>query len=212
MYIPSHFDEPRVEIMHELMRSRPLATLVTMSSQGLNANHIPLHLDTSSPYGTLQGHVAKANVIWKDIDTEIEALAIFHGPDSYVSPSWYPTKQEHGKVVPTWNYAAVHAYGRLRIIEDPAWIRAQLNALTNQQEAAFPTPWKPEDAPAEYIDRMIEAIVGIEIVIDRLQGKWKISQNQPSQNRQGVIVGLQTSGSVDALEMAAWMSEKEHKF
>ena len=119
MYTPKHFEEPRTEVMHELMRARPLATLVTLTSNGLNANHIPLHLvDTPAPFGTLRGHVARANPLWSDFAKDVEVLAIFHGPDSYITPSWYATKQETGKVVPTWNYAVVHAYGTLRIVDD----------------------------------------------------------------------------------------------
>jgi transcriptional regulator len=132
MYTPIHFEEPRVEIMHELMRARPLATLVTMTTNGLNANHIPLQLlGQPAPFGTLHGHVARANPMWIDFAHDIDVLAIFHGPDSYITPSWYATKKETGKVVPTWNYSVVHAYGRLRIIDDAAWIRAQIEALTD---------------------------------------------------------------------------------
>lgn len=203
MYIPSHFDEPRIEVMHELIAAKPLATLVTMSSGGLNANHIPLHHSSSpEPFGTLRGHVAKANLVWSDLNGDIEALAIFQGPDSYISPSWYPTKQEHGKVVPTWNYAVVHAYGTLRVIEDAAWIRAQLETLTGQQEAASAQPWTVTDAPDEFIERLIGTIVGVEIVITRLQGKWKVSQNQPLQNQKGIITRLEANGDQNALDMA----------
>lgn len=203
MYIPSHFEEIRIEILHDLIRSYPLAVLVTMSSGGLNANHIPLHLSAEpGGKGILRGHVARANPIWSDLVEGVEALAIFQGPNSYISPSWYPAKQEHGKVVPTWNYTAVHAYGTLRIIDDAAWLRSQLEMLTSQHEAAFDTPWTVDDAPPEFIDRMLGAIVGIEIVITRLSGKWKISQNQPPANREGVILGLQENGSDRAMDMA----------
>lgn len=204
MYIPKHFDEPRTEVLHALMRSRPLATLVTLSSAGLNANHIPLHLSNEpAPLGTLRGHVARANPLWSDLAQGVEALAIFHGPDAYVTPSWYPTKAETGKAVPTWNYAVAHAYGTLRVFDDASWLRAHLESLTARHEAAFDEPWRLSDAPRDYIEKMIWAVVGIEIVISRLLGKWKVSQNQTPQNRAGVVRGLGEIGSADTLEMAA---------
>jgi transcriptional regulator len=205
MYTPIHFEEPRVEIMHELMRARPLATLVTMTTNGLNANHIPLQLlGQPAPFGTLHGHVARANPMWIDFAHDIDVLAIFHGPDSYITPSWYATKQKTGKVVPTWNYSVVHAYGRLRIIDDAAWIRAQIEALTDHNEAKFSKPWAVSDAPHEFTEKLIDAIVGVEIVITKLSGKWKMSQNQPAQNQASVIKGLSTSGlGHDAKSIAA---------
>lgn len=204
MYTPKHFEEPRIDVMHELIRARPLATLVTLTSGGLAANHIPLHLvDTPAPFGTLRGHVARANPVWSDFAKDVEVLAIFHGPDSYITPSWYATKQETGKVVPTWNYAVVHACGTLRIIDDAAWVRAQLEALTAHNEAGFAHPWAVSDAPHEYTEKLIGNIVGFEIVIAKLSGKWKVSQNQPAQNQAGVIAGLNNSNQHDAAEMAA---------
>jgi transcriptional regulator len=203
MYIPKHFAEPRVDALHQLIRARPLATLVTLASSGLNADHIPLHLSPEpSPFGTLRGHVARANPIWKDISGDVEALAIFHGPDAYVTPSWYPTKAETGRVVPTWNYAVAHAYGTLRVVDDPAWLRAHLEALVAHNESALPEPWHIEDAPSDYIERLLGAIVGIEIVVTRLSGKWKTSQNQSAENRAGVIHGLRASGTPEAIDMA----------
>ncbi|MEQ1543645.1 FMN-binding negative transcriptional regulator [Methyloglobulus sp.] len=203
MYTPTHFEQPNIEALHELIRSRPLATLVTLSSTGINSNHIPLHLSAQpAPFGTLQGHVARANPILNDLNSESEVLAIFHGPDAYISPSWYATKQEAGKVVPTWNYTVVHAYGSLRIIDDAAWVRHQLEALTNHNEAAFPEPWAVSDAPHDFTEKLIEAIVGVEIVITRLDGKWKVSQNQPDKNQASVIQGLSESGQSDGLTMA----------
>src|SRR5512139_119794 len=191
MYIPKHFDEPRVEVLHELIRARPLSTLVTLSSGGLDANHIPLHLSNDpAPLGTLRGHVARANPMWSDLANGVEALAIFHGPDAYITPSWYPTKAETGKAVPTWNYVVAHAYGPLRVIDDASWVRAQLEVLTAHNEAAFAEPWNVSDAPRDFIDQLVGAIVGIEIVIRRLSGKWKSSQNQPPQNQACVIRGV----------------------
>ena len=203
MYVPSHFEEPRVEVMHELIQARPFATLVTLSSGGLNANHIPLHLSAQAgPFGALRGHVARANQVWQDLAGNGEVLAIFHGPDSYITPSWYPSKRVDGKALPTWNYTVVHAYGRLRVIDDPAWVRAQLEDLTSQHEASFSEPWTVADAPRQFTESRIGAIVGIEIVISRLTGKWKLSQNQPPQNRAGVVLGLKDKGGADALEIA----------
>lgn len=211
MYIPKQFDEPRVDVLHQLIRSRPFATLVTLSSSGLNANHIPLHLsEQPGPFGTLRGHVARANPIWNDIAKDVEALAIFHGPNAYVTPSWYPTKAETGKVVPTWNYVVAHAYGMLRVIDDAAWLHAHLELLTAHNEAAFAEPWRLADAPSDFIEKLIGAVVGIEIVITRLSGKWKTSQNQPAENQAGVIHGLHASGSVEALEMAALIEGANH--
>jgi transcriptional regulator len=202
MYTPKHFEEPRTEAIHELIRARPLSTLVTLTSAGLNANHIPLHLAATPAFGTLRGHVARANRFWSDYAKDVEVLAIFHGPDSYITPSWYATKKETGKVVPTWNYAVVHAYGALRIIDDASWVRDQLEALTAHNEAGFAKPWAVSDAPHEYTEKLINNIVGFEIVITRLTGKWKVSQNQPEQNQAGVIEGLINSGLRDAEEMA----------
>ena len=204
MYIPTHFSEPRVEILHEHICARPLSTLVTLSAGGLNANHIPLHLSPEPlPLGTLRGHVARANPIWSDIVENVEALAIFHGPDVYITPSWYPTKAETGKAVPTWNYVVAHAYGFLRVIDDASWVRAHLESLTAQHEAIFPEPWQLSDAPRNFADKLIGAVVGIEIVITRLSGKWKASQNQPAQNQAGVINGLREAGRPDGIEIAA---------
>ncbi len=200
MYIPSHFEQPDITAMHELIRTRPLATLVTLSADGINANHIPLHLSESPvPFGTLRGHVARSNPIWRE-ESNIEVLAIFHGPNAYISPSWYATKLETGKVVPTWNYTVAHAYGSLRIIDDADWIRTQLEALTDHNEAAFPDPWAVSDAPNAFTEKLIESIVGIEMVITRLSGKWKVSQNQPPQNQASVIQGLNDSGQSEAAE------------
>jgi transcriptional regulator len=186
MYLPKHFAEDDVAKMHALMRAHPLATLISHGPDGLNANHIPLLLAD----GKLQGHVARANPLWKVGNVAGEVLVIFHGHESYISPSGYATKAEHGKVVPTWNYVAVHAYGDLRVIDDPAWIFGQISALTAANEAVLPQPWAVTDAPADYIERMLGAIVGIEIGITRLLGKWKVSQNQPPANQTSLTKAL----------------------
>lgn len=204
MYLPSHFDEPRLPVLHELMRARPLATLVTLAGGAIEANHVPLQLSPGEgPFGTLRGHVARANALWRETDAGSEVLAIFQGPDAYVTPSWYPSKAEDGRAVPTWNYAVAHARGVLRVHEDAGWLRAHLAALTAAHEGARAEPWRVEDAPADYADKLIGAIVGIEIAITRLTGKWKTSQNQPARNRAGVVLGLRGEGGDDALAMAA---------
>lgn len=204
MYLPGHFSESRLDVLHALMRERPLATLVTMSAAGLDANHIPLHLSPEpAPFGTLRGHVARANPVWRELAPDAEALAIFHGPEAYITPSWYPAKVEHGKVVPTWNYAVVHAHGAIRVVDDAGWLRAHLEALTAANEASRAEPWQVADAPREFTDRLIGGIVGIEIVIARIEGKWKVSQNQTEANRAGVVAGLRGDGDAASMAMAA---------
>lgn len=204
MYLPEQFQEPSIEVMHELMRAYPLATVVTLASDGLNANHIPLHLSVdSTPFGILRGHVARANPIWQDFAEDVGVLVIFSGPNAYISPSWYATKTETGKVVPTWNYKVVHAYGSLKVIDDAAWLRSNLEALTSQSEAAFTEQWQVSDAPHAFTEKLIESIVGIEIVITKLVGKAKVSQNQSPKNRASVIQGLTDTGHSDGLLIAA---------
>lgn len=194
MYLPKHFAETDLAILHDLMRANPLATIVSHGPDGLSANHIPLLLADAAPRGMLQGHIARANPLWKAGNVTGEVLVIFQGDESYISPSGYATKAEHGKVVPTWNYTAVHAYGELRVIDDPDWILAQISALTASNEAALPQPWAVTDAPADYIEKMLGAIVGIEITISRLLGKWKVSQNQPPANQASLIAALERAG------------------
>lgn len=207
MYLPRHFEETRTDVLHPLIRAHPLGALVSVGADGLNANHIPFQLVAEpKPLGTLRGHVARANPLWHEFDPSFEALAIFRGPDAYVSPAWYPRKAQDGKVVPTWNYAAVHAYGRLRIIEEPNWLRAQIEALTDQHEASRAEPWRLADAPAEFSERLLGAIVGIEIEITRLLGKLKLSQNCPDTDRQGVIEGLALETEPAAAALAEMMA------
>lgn len=203
MYVPKHFAETRVETLHELMRAHPLAALVTLTPDGLDANHIPFELDPEpAPFGTLRGHIARANPLWRDASREVGALAIFQGPGTYISPSWYPTKQETGKVVPTWNYAIVHAHGPLRVIEDRHWLRELVERLTNRHEAGRRDPWKVTDAPADFIDQQLGAIIGLELPIARLVGKWKTSQNRPARDQDGVVAGLLQEGHESAAAMA----------
>jgi transcriptional regulator len=203
MYVPKHFEETGVEILHELIRAHPMAALVTLTPDGLDANHIPFEIDPEpAPFGTLRGHVARANVLWRDFAREVQALAIFQGPDTYISPSWYPTKQETGRVVPTWNYAVVHAHGPLRVIEDRSWLREFVERLTNRHEASRSDPWNVTDAPADYLDKQLGAIVGLEMPITRLIGKWKVSQNRPARDQDGVVEGLLQEGRESATAMA----------
>jgi transcriptional regulator len=203
MYLPRHFEETRAPILHELIRAYPLGVLVGLTSSGLVANHIPFEVDPDpAPFGTLRAHVARANPFWRECAPDVEALAVFRGPDAYVSPAWYPTKRDTGKVVPTWNYAVVHAHGPVRFIEDRVWLRQLVEQLTNRHEAGRREPWRITDAPPDYIDRQLGAIVGIEIPITRLVGKWKVGQNRPPEDRAGVVEGLSQEGGDAAAAMA----------
>jgi transcriptional regulator len=210
MYIPRHFEETRVEVLHELMRMHPLAALVVLTSNGLNANHIPFEIDPApAPFGTLRGHIARANPLWLDHSREVEGVAIFQGPEAYISPSWYPAKAETGKVVPTWNYAVVHAYGVLRIVEDREWLRELVGRLTDRHEAERSDPWKVADAPSDFIDGLLGSIIGIEIPMTRLIGKWKVSQNRSARDRSGVVEGLEYEISDSAGAMRELMRRRQ---
>jgi transcriptional regulator len=209
MYNPPHFREDRPHVLHQLIRQYSLATLVTLGSEGLIANHVPLVLDPEpGPWGTLRGHLARANSQWRDSRTDIHALAIFQGATSYVTPSWYPSKQETGQVVPTYNYVVVHAHGPLKIMDDPAFVERNVRALTAHHEASFAQPWGVDDAPADYIRGLLKGIVGIEIPIARLEGKWKVSQNRAVADRAGVVEGLRASGDSEKAQMADWVDSK----
>lgn len=193
MYLPEVFSEPRPEVLCQLIHAHPLAALVMGEDGGLDADHLPLMLENlGDGLGVLRGHVARANPLWRR--SGAPALAIFHGPEAYVSPGWYPSKVESGRVVPTWNYAVVHARGRLSAVEDPDWLRRHLDALTRRREAAMPHPWRLDEAPADFIEKLAGAIVGIEIVLDSLDGKYKLSQNRSPADRDGVIAGLRGRG------------------
>ncbi|HUX33137.1 MAG TPA: FMN-binding negative transcriptional regulator [Gemmatimonadaceae bacterium] len=203
MYVPRQFDETRVDTLHALIRAHPLGTLVTLTPDGLEANHTPFEIDAGpGEFGTLRGHLARANGQWRDSVGDVEALAVFHGPERYISPSWYATKRETGKVVPTWNYAVVHARGPLRVIEDRTWLRAFVERLTTRYEAGRADAWAVADAPADFIEGLLGAIVGIEIPIVRLTGKWKASQNRPDGDRDGVVEGLRREPGDAAAAMA----------
>jgi transcriptional regulator len=204
MYIPSHFEEPDLGVLHALMQSHPLGAWVTTTDEGLLVNHIPFLLDPSrGPFGTLYGHVARANPVWSAFSRQTESVVIFQGPQGYITPSWYPSKQAHGKVVPTWNYAVVHAHGMPRVIDDADWLLRHVTAATERHEATHGSTWKVSDAPADYIDGMLKAIVGIEIPVARLFGKWKTSQNRPQADQLGVIAGLMERGDTGSQAMAA---------
>jgi transcriptional regulator len=202
MYIPKQFEESRTEVMHALIRARPLATLVTLNAAGMEANHIPLVLlDQPEPFGSLCGHVARANPLWREHPEDADVLAIFHGPESYITPSWYASKAESGKVVPTWNYVSVHAKGKLRVIDDAQWLRSQLETLTAHNESVFTHPWAVADAPYYFTEKLIESIVGIEIIMSELSGKWKVSQNRSEQDQLSVIQGLHNHGREEMADL-----------
>ena len=191
MYVPQHFAETDPTTLHALIRAHPLGTWVTAGDDGLVANHVPFLLDPArGEQGTLIAHVARANPIWRTFSATTPSLVVFQGAESYVSPSFYPSKQAHGKVVPTWNYAVVHAYGMPRAIEDRDWLRKHLGALVSVHESHEAMPWKIADAPADFIDGLLRLIVGIEIPLARLVGKWKVSQNRPEADKAGVVAGL----------------------
>ncbi len=202
MYNPGHFAERRPEVLAEAISKARLATLVTMGPDGLTASHLPILFDpTAGEFGTVRGHLARANPQWQSFDASVPALLIVQGPEAYVSPSWYPTKAEHGKVVPTWNYVTIHAYGTLSISQDREWLREVVTRLTDREEAARPAPWAVTDAPTDFIDGMLGAIVGIELPLTRVGGKWKMSQNRPAGDRAGVVAGL--AASTDPSDQAA---------
>jgi transcriptional regulator len=210
MYIPRHFEETRVDVLHELIRAEPFGALVTLGAGGLEANHVPFELDAAAgPLGTLRAHVSRANGVWQAGRADVEALAIFQGPQRYVTPSWYPTKAETGKVVPTWNYVVVHAYGPIRVIDDPAWLRAHVGRLTDRHEADRERPWQVSDAPEDYVAAQVRGIVGIEIEVTRLAGKWKVSQNRGEADRAGVATGLRADADPASAAMADLMERRD---
>jgi len=190
MHRPPAFREDRIDVLHATIRAHPLATLVTAGPEGLQANHIPFLIEAEEPFGVLRGHLARANGQLEALRAGAEALVIFQGPQAYVSPSWYATKAETGKVVPTWNYVAVHCWGTPRVIDDAGWLRGLIGRLTRSQEEPRPEPWAVEDAPADFIAAQIKGIAGLEIPVARIEGKWKASQNRSDADRAGVAAGL----------------------
>jgi transcriptional regulator len=209
MYIPRANKEERVSVLHKLMKDQPFASLITVGSTGLFASHIPMVLEQNGAMGQLRGHISRANTQWRDYTPSVEALAIFSGPQHYITPNWYLEKQETGKVVPTWNYVVVHAYGCLKVIEDGEWLMTHLASLTNIHEADSPVPWKIGDAPADYIAALTKGIVGLEMTIERLEGKWKVSQNRSEQDRDGVAKGLAELNTSESLEMKALVERRD---
>lgn len=221
MYLPTHFEQSDRGALHALIRAHPLGAWVVQGGDGLDANHIPFLLDAQrGPLGTLVGHVARANPVWRALGAEggADSLVIFQGAQSYVSPSWYASKREHGKVVPTWNYAVVHAHGAPRAIHDRQWLRELVTRLTAEHEqriaaTSSAAPWQVADAPHAFIDGMLDAIVGIEIPIARLAGKWKTSQNRTEADRRGVAAALlalhEKGGGDEAAAMAALVGRSE---
>lgn len=202
MYQPRHFAAPDDASVDALLREHPLAALVSQTEDGLTADHLPLEWDPAGR--TLRGHIARANPLARRGGAVV--MAIFRGPQAYVSPSWYPSKAEHHQVVPTWNYAVVHAHGRLALVDDADWLRALVGRLTDHHERPRAAPWSVDDAPADYIGKMLAAIVGIEIRVERLDAKWKLSQNRSAADRAGVAQGLAAEPGGDAAAMAAWIA------
>lgn len=209
MYLPRHFAMTETGALRAVIDRHPFATLVLASDRGVMADHLPLVFDASAgEHGVLRGHVARANPLWHQGDTE--ALAIFHGPQAYITPNWYPDKREHGRVVPTWNYQIVHAHGRLRFIHDPAWLLNVVSDLSERFERSRATPWSVADAPADYIENMCRAIVGVELTIKRLTGKHKASQHKSDAEREAIYRGLQAEDGI-AAEAAASLSGRSSR-
>ena len=210
MYVPSHFDESHPERLQALIAQHPLGILITQGSGGLDANHLPFELQVSdnSP-GILHSHVARANPIWRDITSGDEVLVVFRGPDAYISPNWYPSKHEHHRQVPTWNYVVAHAHGRVTVRDDQRYLRALVGRLTKRHEASQPRPWRMGDSSQAFIDDMLSSIVGLEIAITRLMGKSKLGQNKERRDVVGAAEALKTHGH-DALAdaMLAHVAER----
>jgi transcriptional regulator len=205
MYTPAQFKVEDVGEAHALMRAHPFATLVTHGTDGLMATHLPtvLKVDEASPLGRIECHIARPNPQWRTFDAAAEALVMFQGPEAYIRPGWYPSKAEHAKVVPTWNYAVVHAYGKLEAMQDKAWLLAHVTELTNQQETPYAEPWAVTDAPANFLDAMARGIVGFRLSIARLEAKAKMSQNREDRDRAGVVQGLAERAESGDAEVAA---------
>lgn len=186
MYVPAHFNEPSLEMLHARIAQHPFGTLITHGKSGLDANHLPFELEAGDGgLGVLRAHVARANPVWQDIADGDEVLVVFHAGDAYISPSWYPSKHESHKQVPTWNYVVVHAHGRVTVRDDERYVRGVVGRLTRTHEASQPQPWKMADAPKDYLDAMLKSIVGLQIDITRLTGKNKLSQNKETRDIRG---------------------------
>lgn len=207
MYLPSAFRQDDLAELHAQIQASPFALLTSAGAAGVQASHLPLLLaPDEGEFGTLYGHFARANPHWRDLQDDAEALAVFSGPDAYISPGWYPAKAEHGKVVPTWNYIAVHARGPVELIEEPERLLQIVSRLSDQHENGRERPWAVSDAPRDYLDSMLRAIVGFALPIRRLEGKWKLGQNRSAADQAGVRDGLAASTSPGDRELAARMS------
>ncbi|MGZ5201004.1 MAG: FMN-binding negative transcriptional regulator [Telluria sp.] len=208
MYTPRHFEETRLDVLHALIASHPMGALVRHGAGGLDADHIPFEIAgpaEDAPFGTLRAHVARANPLWREAGAQV--MVLFQSPTAYISPAFYEQKAVDGKVVPTWNYAVVHARGTLRAIDEPAWLLSLVERLTDRHEAVRAQPWKVADAPRDYIDKMLKAIVGIEIRIDRIEGKWKTSQNRSAADQSRIPAGLAAEGHPLGELMQAWQAK-----
>jgi len=215
MHLPAPQREDRLDVLHATIAQHPLGALVTHSNAGITAEHIPFIMHSEiSANGTLRGHVGINNPLVEHMNVspesvELNTLVIFQGPQAYISPSWYPSKVEHGKVVPTWNYVLVHAYGNLQLIEDELWLMEHLEALTFSQESQRAIPWKPSDAPEKFMQRQLKGIVGVEVEVDRFEGKWKVSQNKNAADAMGVVTGLKAAGTEELSAMAALVEDRQ---
>ncbi|AIO66958.1 FMN-binding negative transcriptional regulator [Burkholderia oklahomensis] len=196
MYVPAHFDERRTDVLHALITQHPFGILITHGTGGLDANHIPFELAAGEgPLGVLSAHVARANPIWQDVSGGDEVLVVFRAGDAYISPTWYPSKHAFHRQVPTWNYVVVHAHGRITVRDDEKFVRGVVARLTRTHEAALPEPWKMIDAPKDYIDTMLQSIVGLQIDITRLVGKYKLGQNKEVRDIRGAAEALKARGN-----------------
>jgi transcriptional regulator len=201
MYVPPAYRETRADVLHALVRAHPLGTLVTAGAAGLTANLIPFDLVETAGGMVLRAHLARANPQCDELRSGAETLVIFQGPEAYVTPSWYAAKAEHGRVVPTWNYAVVQVRGRPQVFDAPDWLAAQVGRLTDGHEAGRAHPWAVSDAPETFIAGQLRAIVGLEIPIERIEGKWKMSQNRSEADRSGVAEGLRAEGAEAAADL-----------
>lgn len=208
MYLPAHFEENRPEILHKLISEHPLGALVTHGAKGLDANHVPFELDMAKgAHGILRAHVARANPVWQEVENGADVLVIFQGATGYISPTFYPSKREAHKQVPTYNYLLLHAHGRITIRDDEAYVRGVVARLTRKMEAGEAMPWKMGDAPADFIETMLRAIVGIEIEVTRMTGKAKLSQNKAAADRLGAIEGVRARDTDAAIALANAMQD-----
>lgn len=204
MYIPKHFEETNIEVLHEFIKCNPFAALITNTEDGLNAEHIPVYLNTENANRVcVQGHIATSNSLWKRSSHGQECLLIFQGSNAYITPTWFPSKETNGRVVPTWNYSVVHVKGTIEFIHEPEWKIELLNNLTDAHENKLENPWRVSDAPTEFIEKLLPAIVGFEIIVNEVHGKFKLSQNQSQENRGGIAQGLEKQGH----EMAGQISK-----